>query len=58
MPFKKGLNKYLKYIVYKYSPTSKLVKNSRYILYSYILVPARRDNSFKPIIIPKIIKDI
>jgi len=47
MSFKKGLNKHLKNTAYKYSLVNKPTKNSYYILYSYTLVPARRDNSFK-----------
>jgi len=58
MPSKKGLNKYLKNTAYKYSLANRPTKNSRYMLYSYTLAPARRDNNFKLIIIPKIIKII
>jgi len=58
MPSKKGLNKYLKNTAYKHSPANKPVENSYYILYSYTLAPAKRDNSFKLITTPKTIKDI
>jgi len=58
MSFKKKLSKYLKNTVYKYSLANKPAKNGYYILYSYTLALARRDNSFKPIIIPRTIKDI
>ena len=58
MSFKKELNKYLKNTAYKHSLVNKLAKNSRYILYNYTLTPARYDNSFKPTITSKIIKDI
>jgi len=55
---KKKLSKYLKNTAYKYSPANRPIKNSYYILHSYMSVPARRDNNFKPIITPKTIKDI
>jgi len=58
MPFKKGLNKHLKNTIYKYSLANRPIKNNYYILYSYMLAPARRNNSFKPIITLKIIKNI
>jgi len=58
MPFRKGLSKYLKNITYKHNPANRLVENSCYMLCSYILTPTRRDNSFKPIITPRITKDI
>jgi len=58
MPSKKGLNKYLKNITYKYSLASRPAKNSCYILYSYTPAPTKRNNSFKLIITPRTIKDI
>jgi len=58
MPFRKGLSEHLKNIVYKYSLVNKPIKNSRHILYNYILAPTRRGDSFKLIIISKIIKII
>jgi len=58
MPFKEGLNKCLKNTVYKYSLTSRPAKNNCYILYSYILAPARHNNSFKYIKTFKNIKNI
>jgi len=58
IPFKKGLNKHLKNIIYKYSLASRPAKNNCYILYSYILAPNRCNNSFKLITTPKIIKII
>jgi len=58
MPFKKGLSKHLKNIVYKHSLASRPAENSRHILYNYTPAPARRDDNFKPITTFKIIKNI
>jgi len=58
MPFKKGLSKYLKNTIYKYSPASRPIKNNYYIPHSYTLAPIRRDNNFKPITTSKTIKNI
>jgi len=58
MPFKKGLNKYLKNTAYKYTPANKPTKSSYYMPYSYTPAPVRRNNSFKFIITPKTIKNI
>jgi len=58
MPFKKGLSKYLKNTIYRYSLAGKPIKNNYYILYSYTPAPAKRDNSFKLIITPRTIKNI
>ena len=44
MPFRKGLNKYLKKnTAYKYSLANKPIKNNYYMLYSYILAPIRHN---------------
>jgi len=58
MPFKKGLNKYLKNIAYKHSLANRPIENNCYILYSYTLAPVKCNNNFKFIIILRIIKDI
>jgi len=58
MPFKKGLSKYLKNIVYKHSLANKPIKNSYYMLYSFILTLIKHVNSTKYIKTPKTIKDI
>jgi len=58
MSFKKGLNKHLKNTAYKHSSANRPVKNSYYILHSYTPAPARHNNSFKPIIISRTIKNI
>ena len=58
MPFKKGLNKYLKNTIYKHSLASKPIKNNYYILYSSTPAPARRKNNTKPIITSKTFKNI
>ena len=58
MPSKKGLNKYLKNIAYKYSLANRPIKNNCYMLYSYTPAPTKHNNSFKLIITSKIIKII
>jgi len=59
MPFRKGLNKYLKKnTAYKYSPVNRFAKSGYYILYSYTPASTRRNNSFKLIITFRTIKNI
>ena len=57
MPFRKGLNKYLKNTAYKHSPASRPAENGRRTLYSSTLAPIKQDNSTKTIITPRIFKD-
>jgi hypothetical protein len=57
MPFRKGLNKYLKNIARKHNPASRPAENGRYTLYSSTPAPTRRDNSTRPITTPRTYKD-